>query len=62
MYVAQNIKDNKRFLISPDCKYESSTIDLDDAFKWKSIAACRVWCVGCGAGKWVPIKISDIRK
>lgn len=62
MYLAQNIKDIKLFLISPDCKYESSTYDYTEAYKWKSLAACKVWCSGCGAGNWIPIKVSKIRK
>lgn len=62
MYIAQNIKDPKRFLISPDCKYESSTLDYNEAYRWKSLAACKVWCAGCGKKSWAPIKFSKIRK
>lgn len=58
MYIAQNIEHPERFLISPDDYEESWTTDPGLAYKWKSLAGCKVWCGGCGGGEWKPIEFN----
>jgi hypothetical protein len=57
MYIAQNIEHPERFLISPDTIESSWTTNQGLAYKWKTLAGCKVWCGGCGRKEWRPIQI-----
>ena len=56
-YIAQNIKNPNLYLISPDTFDEEYTTDIKLAYHWKSLAACKVWCGGCGGREWRPKEI-----
>lgn len=56
MYVAQNKEHPERYVLDPQDD-EMWTTDIKLAYKWKSLAGCKVWCGGVGWGMWKPISV-----